>query len=224
MDDAPERGRAALARRIDHTLLAPTATDADVARLCAEAARWEVAAVCVSPSRLPVPPGVLPPGIGVAAVVGFPSGAHHPEAKAAEAALAVAAGATELDVVIDLGAAAAGDWDGVESGIATVRAAAPGVVLKVIVESAALTGDGIERACAAAESAGADMVKTSTGFHPAGGATVDAVRRMRGAVGDRLGVKASGGIRDAATALAMVDAGATRLGCSATGAILDALA
>jgi deoxyribose-phosphate aldolase len=109
-------------------------------------------------------------------------------------------------------------------GIAAVREAVPApTLLKVIIESAALADDGIERACAAAEAAGADMVKTSTGFHPAGGATVEAVARMRAAVGDRLGVKASGGIRDAETALAMVAAGASRLGCSATRAILDGL-
>jgi deoxyribose-phosphate aldolase len=222
---SPSLSRAALARMIDHTLLAPTATAADVAALCREAADLGVAAVCVSPSRLPVPAGLLPPTVAVAAVVGFPSGAHHPEAKAREAALAAAGGAGEVDMVIDLGAATAGEWDRVEAGIAAVRAAVPApIVLKVIVESAALAGDGIERACAAAEAAGADMVKTSTGFHPAGGATVEAVTRLRAAVGDRLGVKASGGIRTAEVARAMVDAGATRLGCSATRAILDGLA
>jgi deoxyribose-phosphate aldolase len=213
---------ATLARMIDHTLLRPEATDADVAALCAEATELAVAAVCVSPARLPLgsPPR---PGIGVAAVVGFPSGAHAPGVKAVEAARAVEAGATELDMVLDLGLVRAGEWSAVEADVAAVRGAAPSVVLKVIVESAALVGDQLETCCRLAEDAGADLVKTSTGFHPAGGATVEAVDRKTAAVGGRLGVKASGGIRDAATALAMVDAGATRLGCSATRAILAGL-
>jgi deoxyribose-phosphate aldolase len=219
--------RADLAAMIDHTLLRPDATAADVADLCTEANDLGVAAVCVSPSRLPLPDGAVAPAIAVAAVCGFPSGAHRPALKAAEAAAAVQAGATEIDVVIDLGLAAAGDWAGVEAELALVRGAVPmPVLLKVIIESALLdTLDpaAIEAACRAAEAAGADFVKTSTGFHPAGGATTEAVARMSAVVGGRLGVKASGGIRTAAHALAMVDAGATRLGCSATRAILDGL-
>ena len=214
--------RATLAGLIDHTLLRPEATDAEVAALCAEATELGVAAVCVSPSRLPL---VAPPGAGVAiaVVVGFPSGAHAPGVKAVEAARAVDDGATELDMVLDLGLVRAGEWSAVEADVHAVRSAAPTVLLKVIVESAALVGDELEACCRAAEDAGADLVKTSTGFHPSGGATVEAVARMAAAVGGRLGVKASGGIRDAATALAMVDAGATRLGCSASRAILDGL-
>jgi deoxyribose-phosphate aldolase len=127
-------------------------------------------------------------------------------------------------VEANLGLAKAGAWQQVVDDLAAVRAAAPApVLLKVIVESAVLTDDELVAACRAAVDAGADYVKTSTGFHPAGGATVEAVARMRATVGASIGVKASGGIRDAATALAMVDAGATRLGCSATRAILDAL-
>ena len=214
---------------IDHTLLRPEATADDIAALCAEASELGVAAVCVSPSRLPLPEEVgLGPGIAVAAVCGFPSGAHRPSLKAAEAAAAVEAGASEIDVVIDLGLAAAGDWAAVEAELTLVRGAVPGpVVLKVIIESAlldTLDPDAVESACAAAVAAGADFVKTSTGFHPAGGASLDAVTRMAAAVGPRLGVKASGGIRSAADALAMVAAGATRIGCSATRAILDGLA
>lgn len=216
--------RATLAALIDHTLLRPEATAEEVAALCAEATELGVAAVCVSPSRLPLPPGALGEGIRVAAVVGFPSGAHTPSVVAAEAEGAVAAGADEIDMVLDLGLAKAGDWASVTAGIAAVRVAAPApTTLKVILESAVLTDDELVAACRAAEGAGADYVKTSTGFHPAGGATVDAVRRMADVVGGRLGVKASGGIRDAATAIAMVEAGATRLGCSATRAILDGL-
>lgn len=219
--------RSAVAGMIDHTLLSPTATTEEVSALCREAAELGVAAVCVSPSRLPLALGAdeLPPTLAVAAVVGFPSGAHTPRAKAREASDCVAAGATEIDMVLDLGAVAAGQWEVVEAGVAAVHRALEGrALLKVIIESAVLdllAPDAIERACAAAESAGAELVKTSTGFHPAGGATVDAVSRMRAAVGDRLGVKASGGIRDWATAVAMIEAGASRLGCSASRAILD---
>ena len=216
--------RATLASYIDHTLLRPEATAADVAALCTEATELGVAAVCVSPVRLPVPAGLVGPGIGIAAVCGFPSGAHHGSVKAAEARRAVIDGATEIDVVIDLGAAAAGDWVAVERDLQEVRDLVPGRVrLKAILETALLDDAGIVAACKAAEDGGADFVKTSTGYHPAGGATVEAVRLMASTVGDRLGVKASGGIRDAAAALAMIDAGATRLGCSASRAILDGL-
>jgi deoxyribose-phosphate aldolase len=210
-----------LAPMIDHTLLKPEATDADVADLCRDANRLGVAAVCVSPSRLPLAVGLLDEEVAVATVCGFPSGAHHPGVKAAEAALSVAQGADEIDVVIDLGAVLAGDWGVVRSGLADVRDAVPAPrLLKVICESGALAADQLVRACRAAEEAGADFVKTSTGFHPGGGATVDAVRLMADTVGGRLGVKASGGIRTREQALAMVSAGATRLGTSSTAAIL----
>jgi deoxyribose-phosphate aldolase len=211
-----------LAALIDHTLLKPEATVGEVEALCAEATELRVAAVCVSPSLLPLsaPPG---PGIGIASVVGFPSGAHRSRTKAAEAAQAVADGATELDMVVALGAAKAQRWDEVGADIASVVDAAGLVPVKVIIESAALTDDEVILACAAAEAHGAAYVKTSTGFHPAGGASEAAVRLMARAVGGRLGVKASGGIRDTSTALRLVEAGATRLGCSATKAILAGL-
>lgn len=215
--------RADLARMIDHTLLSPAASPGQVALLCGEASVLGVGAVCVAPNRLPLPAGALPETTAVCTVIGFPTGAHRSEIKAAEAAQAVRDGATELDMVIDLGLASAGMWDAVEADIAAVRAAAPSpLVLKVIIESAALADDeSIVKACQAAEAAGADFVKTSTGFHPDGGATVEAVALMAATVGGRLGVKASGGIRDVTTALAMIDAGATRIGCSASRAILD---
>lgn len=217
--------RAELARMIDHTLLAPTATPGQIAMFCAEATELGVGAVCVSPNRLPLPHEALPPSIAACTVIGFPSGAHRSAVKAVEAAEAVTEGATEIDMVMDLGLAAAGMWTAVAADIAAVRAAVPApLVLKVIIESAALADDhAIVAACRAAESAGADFVKTSTGFHPAGGASLHAVRVMAATVEGRLGVKASGGIRDVATALAMVDAGATRLGCSASKAILAGL-
>ncbi len=215
------RTRADLAQMIDHTLLKPESTDTDVAALVAEGVMLGVYSVCVSPSMLPIDSQGLP----VAAVCGFPSGAHIPSVKAAEAAQAVADGAEEIDMVINLGLAKAGDWAGVQRDIAAVRAGAPRpVVLKVIIESAALTDEEIVAACQAAEAAGADFVKTSTGFHPAGGATVEAVRLMRATVGDRLQVKASGGIRTLAQAQAMIEAGASRLGLSATAAILGEMA
>ncbi|MGH9274452.1 MAG: deoxyribose-phosphate aldolase [Acidimicrobiales bacterium] len=215
--------RATLAGMIDHTLLRPEATAEDVIALCEEATDLGVAAVCVSPSQLPITEG-LGVGIDICTVIGFPSGAHQPAVKAHEAEVAIDAGATELDMVINLGLAAAEHWEAVHADIGAVRAATPdSVLLKVIIESAALTDDQIVAVCTAAESAGADYVKTSTGFHSAGGASVHAVELMARTVGRRLGVKASGGIRDAATALQMAEAGATRLGCSASRQILDAL-
>jgi deoxyribose-phosphate aldolase len=216
--------RSELAALVDHTLLRPEATDAEVAQTVADAARLGAATACVSPSRLPLRGVQLPAGLGLCAVVGFPSGAHRTPVKAAEAAQAVDDGATEVDMVLDLGAAAAGDWTQVRADVAAVRDAVPApLVLKVIIEAAALTDQQVVAACEASEAAGADFVKTSTGFSGAGGASVAAVRLMAATVGGRLGVKASGGIRDTASALAMVDAGATRLGLSGTEAVLAGL-
>jgi deoxyribose-phosphate aldolase len=215
--------RARLAAMIDHTLLRPEATADEVTALCEEATDLGVAAVCVSPSHLPITEG-LGVGIDICTVIGFPSGAHQPAVKAHEAEVAIDAGATEVDMVINLGLAVAGHWDAVREDIAAVRASTPdSVLLKVIIESAVLDDEQIVAACWAAEAAGADYVKTSTGFHPSGGASTAVVALMAATVGPRLGVKASGGIRDAATARAMVEAGATRLGCSASRAILDGL-
>jgi deoxyribose-phosphate aldolase len=217
--------RAQVAAMVDHTLLKPEATEAEVVALVVEATQLGVYAVCVSPSMVPV--AVRAGDVRVAAVAGFPSGKHLPTVKALEAAQAVAAGAGEIDMVIDIGAAVAGDIAAVRSDIAAVRDVTSGALLKVIVESAALLGHAHPRTlgevCRAAEDAGADFVKTSTGFHPAGGASVEAVAMMAEAVGQRLGVKASGGIRTAADAVAMLDAGATRLGLSGTRAVLDGL-
>lgn len=219
--------REQLAALVDHTLLKPEATDADVASLVAEGVELGVYAVCVSPPMVPVAVRAAAGGVRVAAVTGFPSGKHVPAVKAFEASRAVADGAAEIDMVIDVGAALSGDADAVRSDIEAVRGAVPGAVLKVIVESAVLLSLSGERAlmdaCRAAEAVGADFVKTSTGFHPAGGASVRAVALMARAVGGRLGVKASGGIRTAAAALAMLDAGATRLGLSGSRAVLDSL-
>jgi deoxyribose-phosphate aldolase len=208
-----------LARYVDHTLLAPAATTTDVETAIAQAAELGAYSVCLSPSALPVD---LPEGLKLAVVVGFPSGKHHSEIKAAEARLAASYSADEIDMVIDIGAAIEGRYDEVEADIRAVREAAPSpVVLKVIIESAALSDDAIVACCQAAEAAGADFVKTSTGFHPAGGASVHAVSLMKQTVGERLEVKASGGIRSRSDAEAMIKAGATRLGLSSTRAILE---
>src|SRR3954468_21628701 len=202
---------------IDHTLLKPEATRADVEALIAEAAELGTYSVCISPSMLPVK---VPEGLRVAVVCGFPSGKHVPAVKAAEAAEAVGLGADEVDMVIDIGAAKEHRYDDVADDIRAVRDAAPRpTVLKVIIESAALTDDEIVGVCRAAEAAGADFVKTSTGFHPAGGATEHAVRLMHETV-PALQVKASGGIRTLEQARAMIAAGATRLGVSGSRALL----
>jgi len=212
---------ASVARYIDHTLLKPEATAADVTALIAEAIELGTYSVCVSPSMLPLS---IPAGadLKVAVVCGFPSGKHHSSIKAAEAALSIEQGADEIDMVIDIGAAKAGRFDDVQADIAAVRASIPAPkVLKVIIESAALTDDEIVAVCQAAVAAGADFVKTSTGFHPAGGATVHAVRLMAHTVGDRAQVKASGGVRSFDDAIAMIEAGATRLGVSGSAAMLS---
>ncbi|MBM6980265.1 MAG: deoxyribose-phosphate aldolase [Actinomyces succiniciruminis] len=212
--------RAEVAAIIDHTLLKPEATGAQIADLVAQGAELGTYSVCVSPNQLPVQ---APAGLHVATVCGFPSGAHASAVKAAEAADSVAKGADEVDMVVNLKLVKEHDYEGVEADIRAVKEAVGDKLLKVIIESAVLTDDEIVAVCQAAERAGADYVKTSTGFHPAGGASVHAVELMRATVGDRLGVKASGGIRTAADALAMIEAGASRLGVSATVAILDGL-
>lgn len=211
---------ASIARLIDHTLLKPEATPADVTALVAEAVALDTYSVCVSPSMLPleIPAGS---GLKVAVVAGFPSGKHTSAIKAAEAAGAVLQGADEIDMVIDVGAARSGAYEAVAADIAAVRAAVPAAVLKVIIESAALSDEAIVAVCQAAVAAGADFVKTSTGFHPSGGATEHAVALMAHTVDGRLGVKASGGVRTLEDARRMIAAGATRLGVSGSRALLE---
>jgi deoxyribose-phosphate aldolase len=224
---AKTRSREEVAAAVDHTLLKPEATQADVMALVAQAADLGVYAVCVSPSMVSIAEAVVPEGLHIASVVGFPSGKHLSTIKADEAARAVAAGADEIDMVIDIGAAVSGDYEAIRADVAAVRAAVADAVLKVIVESAALLSlggeDTLVSTCRAAADAGADFVKTSTGFHPSGGASVRAVELMAAAVGPRVAVKASGGIRTADDAVAMLNAGAARLGLSGTRAVLDGL-
>ena len=240
MDDAPQNSphhttpsgeqdrltRSRVAAMIDHTLLSPDASREDVQACIDEAHELGVKAVCVSPAMLPVRGGELV----VATVAGFPSGKHHSLVKAMEGRLAVDQGAREVDMVIDVGAAIAGLVDEAMADVLTMRdAVPPPVVIKVILETAAIhkalgeeAGDErIVELCNAVAKAGADFVKTSTGFHPAGGASVRAVQAMHRAVGGTLGIKASGGIRDADTARAMIAAGATRLGLSGSRAVLE---
>ena len=205
-----------LAPLIDHTLLAPFATAMEIDRLCGEAERYGFASVCVNPIWvLRAAAALRGTPVLVCSVVAFPLGASTTREKAFEAAEAVRHGAREIDMVIDLGALRGGDDGRVRDDVRAVVGSA-GVPVKAIVESAALAGDELRRACAAAVEGGAAFVKTSTGFHAAGGAGVEAVRAMRAFVGDCAKIKASGGIRTRADALRMLEAGADRLGCSAS--------
>ncbi|GAA1616189.1 deoxyribose-phosphate aldolase [Leucobacter chromiireducens] len=217
-----ELTRDAFLERADHTLLAPGTTPAELEQFLIAARALGVGQVCISPTLLEDAIGPLRSSpVRIVTVVGFPSGAHTAETKAAEAAQAVADGAAEIDMVVNRGLVNAADWRGVEAEIRAVRDATPERVLKVILETAALSDAQIVSCCRAAEAAGADFVKTSTGFDPAGGATAHAVRVMAETVGGRLGVKASGGIRTAAAVRELWAAGATRFGVSGTAGILE---
>ncbi len=210
-----------LAKYIDHTLLAPETTTRDVIKLCEEANAMQVAAICISPSLLPIRNGLLSGEIALACVTGFPSGAHTAATKAFEAATADENGATEIDMVANLGFVFDSMWLELGDEVSAVRKSISGSTkLKVIIESAALTDEQIVMSCRVAVAHGADFVKTSTGFHKSGGTSVHAVQLMRATVGDSIGVKASGGIRTRELALEMIKAGASRLGTSATSAIL----
>ncbi len=201
---------------IDHTLLKPEATQADIDKLCAEAIEHRFASVCVNPVWVDRCAELLAQSpVAVCTVIGFPLGANTAKAKALESADAVSRGAQELDMVAAIGRIKGRQWAAVEDDIrAVVEAAGRTTLVKVIIEAATLTQDEVIKTCALAKEAGADYVKTSTGFHAKGGATVQAVRLMRLVVGDDLGVKAAGGVRDCETALAMIAAGASRIGTS----------
>ena len=206
-----------LNKYIDHTLLKPDAKRSDIDKICDEAAEYDFMSVCVNPAwigyvaRKLEGTGVLP-----CCVVGFPLGATMPEVKAFETDRCIAVGAKEVDMVINIGAAKDGDWRTVEDDIAAVvKAADKRATVKVIIETCLLTDEEKAEACRCAVRAGADFVKTSTGFST-GGATESDVALMRGMVGAEMGVKASGGIRDRAAAMKMVEAGASRIGASAS--------
>jgi len=201
---------------IDHTLLKPEATRVQIRKLCDEARAHSFASVCINPFYVPEVAKLLKgSSVKTCTVVGFPLGTTASNAKIAEAKWALEHGAQEIDMVMNIGAAKSGEWDVVEKDIQLLAEAChkSGAILKVILETCLLTTEEKVEACKRSWAAGADFVKTSTGFST-GGATLEDVRLMRHTVGENLGVKASGGIRDAATARAMIEAGATRLGTS----------
>ena len=209
------RENARIADFIDHTLLKAEATRSEVEKLCDEAKEHRFAAVCVNSSWVRLCAQRLAnTGVQVATVVGFPLGATSSAVKRCETERAVSDGATEIDMVAPIGRIKSGDWAYVADDIAAVVAGANGRLVKVIIESAALTPVEIIKASAIAKEMGANYVKTSTGFHSAGGASAEAVALMRMVVGDALGVKASGGVRDCEVALKMIASGATRIGTS----------
>lgn len=212
-----------VAKMIDHTLLKPDATQDQIAQLCYEARKHEFATVCVNPTHVKLCSQLLQgTSVAVCTVVGFPLGATPPEVKAYESQQAIDDGATEVDMVINIGALKSGDYGLVERDIATVARTchAGGALLKVIIEAALLSDEEKVIACQLAKAAGADYVKTSTGFGP-GGATAHDVALMRQAVGPEIGVKAAGGIKSYEDAKSMIAAGATRIGASAGVKILQ---
>ncbi|MCE5193058.1 deoxyribose-phosphate aldolase [bacterium] len=205
---------------MDHTLLRPEATSSDIEQLCLEAIRLDTCAVCVNSSMVEVAAAIVSGSdVRVASVIGFPLGACIPAAKARETELAIRQGASEIDTVIQIGWLKEKNYRAVAGDIAVVVDAAESALVKVIIETCLLSDEEKRVACAIAVSAGAGYVKTSTGFSKAG-ATEDDVRLMREVVGPSVGVKAAGGIRDLHTAIAMLNAGASRLGVSASAAIL----
>ena len=209
-----------IAGYIDHTILAADADRESVERICREAAEHHFASVCVNSCWVPLAAQMLKgTGVHVCTVVGFPLGAMATDAKAHEASQAVGCGADEIDMVINIGYVKSGMMEHVIEDIKAVRAATEGKTLKVIIETCLLTDEEKKDVCVLSEKAGADFVKTSTGFSK-GGATVEDVALMKSVVGDRLGVKASGGVRDYRSAMAMIEAGATRIGASAGIAIV----
>lgn len=215
--------RASLAKYMDHTLLKPEATAADIDRIVAEARQYGTASVCVNPYWVArVAAGLAGSGVKTCTVIGFPLGATSTASKVAETRDATAHGAQEIDMVINIGELKADNDDAVRSDISAVANAAheAGALLKVIIETCLLSDEEKRRACKLSVAGGADFVKTSTGFST-GGATTSDITLMRETVGPELGVKASGGIRTLEAAEAMIEAGATRLGISAAVSILE---
>jgi len=218
---APTDGR--LAHMIDHTILKPEATQDEIAQLCYEARKYNFASVCINPTNVKLCAQLLESsGIPVCTVVGFPLGATPTDVKVFEAQKAIRDGASEVDMVINVGALKSRDYELVERDIASIARAchAGDAILKVIIEAALLTDEEKVVACQLAKVAGADFVKTSTGFGP-GGATVEDVALMRRVVGPTMGVKAAGGIRTYEDAQKMIAAGASRLGASASVKIMQ---
>lgn len=211
-----------LNKYIDHTLLKPEATEDQINKLCEEAILHDFATVCINPTHLKYAKSLLnDTKVGLCTVIGFPLGASLSSVKAFETRMCLDLGATEVDMVMDIGAAVEGRWEHVTRDISAVVEAASGRTVKVILETCLLTDEMIKRACECAMEAKAHFVKTSTGFS-SGGATLEAVRIMKETVGDQLKVKASGGIRDEQAARAMIAAGAERLGTSSSLKIVGA--
>lgn len=206
-----------VAKMIDHTILKPNVTDADVIKVCSEAKEYGFFSVCVNPYFVPLVAKELQgTDVKVTSVIGFPLGASTTFIKAAEAKKAVEDGANEIDMVINVSALKDGKYDFVQNDIAAVVDAIKGkAILKVILETCLLTKEEIVKGCELSKAAGAQFVKTSTGFST-GGATVEDVKLMKQTVGDALEVKASGGVRDYDTAMAVIQAGATRIGASSS--------
>lgn len=220
---------AELAKMIDHTILKANATQSDIEKLCEEAKEYNFASVCVNPYWVPLASDLLKNStVKVCTVIGFPLGATSSESKASETEIAILQGADEVDMVINVGAMKNNQTDIVEKDILSVvnsarktgKAQNKNITVKVILETCYLTKDEIKNACLCAKNAGADFVKTSTGFGT-GGATVEDVKLMKETVGSSMEVKASGGIRDYETAIKMIEAGATRLGTSSGKKILE---
>lgn len=211
-----------VAKYVDHTLLKPQASWEDVRKVCDEAKQYHFASVCVNPSYIRfVAEQLSGSGVAPCVVVGFPLGATAPEVKAEETNRVISDGAKEVDMVINVGAIKSSDWNLVRRDVeAVVNAARGRALVKVIIETCLLTGEEKVKACAVSKEAGADFVKTSTGFST-GGATVEDIRLMRQTVGAVMGVKASGGVKTFADAVAMINAGATRLGTSSGAAIVN---
>jgi deoxyribose-phosphate aldolase len=216
--------RKELARLLDHSLLKPEATEDDIIAQVEVVQEWRISFFCVQPSYVSLATGALrDSGARVVSVVGFPHGCDRSTVKVHAAELAVRDGAAEVDMVMNVGRLKSGRSQAVADEIAQVVRAIPGIPVKVILEACLLTDEEKIMACRMVRDSGAAFVKTSTGFHPAGGATVADVRLLRATVGPDFGVKAAGGIRTFADAQAMLDAGANRLGTSASPAILAAL-
>ena len=207
-------------KHVDHTLLLQPSTWEEIKQICDDAMKYGTASVCIPPCYVKQAAEYMGEKMAVCTVIGFPLGANTSEVKAFEATDAIKKGADEVDMVINIGAAKDGKWDLVESDIAAVNAVKDGRILKVIIETSLLTDEEKVKACQAAQRAGADFVKTSTGFSTAG-AKVEDVKLMRETVGPDMGVKASGGIRNLEDAKAMIEAGANRLGCSSGVAIME---
>jgi deoxyribose-phosphate aldolase len=214
-----------LASMLEHSVLKPEATETDLRAGADVVTQWRVGFYCVQPCWVRLAAGTLAgTPARVVSVIGFPHGCERTPVKAEAARIAVDEGAGELDMVLNVGALKSGAVARVAEDIAAVVAAGRGMPVKVILETGALTADEKRLACRLVRDAGAAFVKTSTGFHPSGGATVADVRLLRAEVGPAVGVKASGGIRTLAEAQAMIDAGANRIGTSASAAILAAMA